>query len=347
MHLTKDALRQLGKTLLLLCAATLSVYGQDYKADRAPDELVIATWNVEWFFDAEQGDNRSKIAKEEGAPNSAFWSWKLQTVAAAIAKMKPTIIGLQEIEGKSVLHQLVAVLKEEHRLSYRIAFVEGFDGSTEQDVGILFFNGCVSYGRREQNNNMFNSQDFYSLSKHIVADFEWDADGSTEKLNLINVHLRARAEASNERTKQAKLVHFLARPSLQRGENVIVMGDMNFESLAGTSLVPDDGIDAITGKLTRETNDDLVDLLTTLPADQRRTHLVLDRQFDRILVSPSMISDDPHRKDWKFSKLEIRRDLVIQGADGVEDHWERRFTKPTNEREVSDHFPLVATFTFQ
>jgi endonuclease/exonuclease/phosphatase family metal-dependent hydrolase len=251
---------------------------------------------------------------------------------------------LQEIEGKTVLHDLVNQLKDAHRMTYRIAFVEGFDGSTEQDVGILFQNGCVDYSRREQNTKMFESRMFYSLSKHLFANFEWDANGRTEKLTILNVHLRAREEAAKERQQQSKLAHYLLRNQIAAGENILLLGDMNLESKAGVTMKDDDGIENLLGHSTPSADDDLIDLHTKLAGDKARTHLVLDRQFDRILVSRSMIEDEPSVKDWVFEKIEVLPDVAIRGNDPVTDHWEKRYIKPIEQRELSDHFPVMATF---
>jgi endonuclease/exonuclease/phosphatase family metal-dependent hydrolase len=317
---------------------------QDFPADPAPAELRLATWNLEWFFDANPADNPSKLAREQAPPDGAAWKWKYEAVAAAIASMQPTAIALQEIEGKGVLHQLAKQLKDAHQLSYRIAFVEGFDGSTEQDVGILFQNGCVEYARREQNQRMFDSREFYNLSKHLFAHFAWDTGKHTEELTMLTVHLRARAEAAQERIKQSRLTHYMLRDRLLRGENVVVLGDMNVESQVDVAMHPDDGIESLTGRATPEQGDDLIDLHLRLAPEKRRTHRVLDKQFDRILVSRSMMEDDPAIRDWVFTRIEVLPDLVIRGEDPVDDHWERRYSKPAAQREPSDHFPVMATF---
>ncbi|MDZ4852836.1 MAG: endonuclease [Pirellulaceae bacterium] len=331
-------------SLAIGVAATSRALAQDFPADKAPEVLSIATWNLEWFFDANPADNQSKIAHEQAAPNEAAWKWKRDTIAASIAKMQPSIIALQEIEGKGVLHELTKALKDNHKISYRIAYVDGFDGATEQDVGILFQNGCVEYSRREQNSKMFESKIFYSLSKHLLAKFEWDANGHEEGVTLLNLHLRAREEASAERIKQAKLAHYLLRDRITAGENVVMLGDVNLESKAGILMANDDGIESLTGRDTPSKDDDLIDLNTKLPPQKSRTHLVLDRQFDRILVSRSMIEDAPNVKDWVFQKIEVVSEAVVRGTESVDDHWEKRYTKPIAQREPSDHFPVMATF---
>ncbi len=337
-------MRFLVSVLMFFGSSFSHLIAEEFAADPAPDKLKIATWNVEWFFDDNAADNQSKIAKEEMAPNAAAWNWKRDAVAAAIAEMRPTVIALQEIEGRTVLFELAKKLKDTHKQTYRIAFVEGFDGATEQDVGILYQSGCVEYSRREQNNAMFKSDQFYSLSKHLFAKFEWEAAGRTEPVNVITAHLRAREEAAKERIKQSKLLHYMLRKQIEVGENIVLLGDMNLESREGTKMTDDDGIEALTGRETPSKNDDLVDLHSRLPAGQRRTHIVVDKEFDRILVSKSMIEDEPKVKDWVFEKIEVLPKLVLRGNDNTSDHWEKRYTKPVDQREPSDHLPVMATF---
>ncbi len=318
-----------------------------FPADPAPDRLTIVTWNLEWFFDDNLGDNQSKTAKEESSPNASFWNWKRDAIAEAIAKMRPNIIALQEIEGKTVLHALTDTLRNKHNQTYRIAFVEGFDGSTEQDVGILYQSGCVEYSRREQNNAMFKSGGFYSLSKHLFARFEWETGNHTESMTMLTMHLRAREEAAKEREKQARLVHQLLKKQIEAGENVVVLGDTNFDGIDGKKTTNDDGAEALSGRQTNSKDDDLIDLNSKLPANQRRTHLVADKQFDRIFVSQAMIENDPSVKDWVFERIEVLPNAVIRGNDPVQDHWEKRFKKPPEQRELSDHFPVMATFVLK
>ena len=98
------------------------------------------------------------------------------------------------------------------------------------------------------------------------------------------------------------------------------------------------------GLETPETDDDLVDLHLRLPASDRGTHL-MGGQYDRILCSRSLIEDDPRRPDLVFSKIEVLRDLAIRGQqDPPEQHWNQFWKIPEGERDVSDHYPVMATF---
>lgn len=318
----------------------LSVSAQQWPADRAPKILTVATWNLEWFFDDETQNNRSAVAKEQSAPNREEWDWRVAMFASAIANFEPTILAVQEIEDRNCMQALTKVLKDRHDLSYRVAFIDGYDSGTEQDVAILFRSGLVEYSRREQSFSMFNSKEFYNLSKHLIARFEWQAGDRTIPLTLMVMHLRATADAAELRSKQARLAHEWMRQQIANGENVIVLGDFNVEEPAGAIQPDGDGMHLLLGKGTPETDDDLLDLLERAPADSRRTHLILDKQFDRILASSSLVQGSG---GYRFEKIQVLSQLNIRGDGPDADHWDTRYTKDRNERDLSDHHPVMAT----
>lgn len=312
-----------------------------WPADRAPASLKIATWNLEWFFDDFQGNNRSDVAKEQSAPNREEWDWRVNMFAAAIAKFEPTILAVQEIEDRVVMQALTKVLKERFNLSYRVAFIEGFDSGTEQDVAILFRSGLVEIARREQNNSMFESKEFYNLSKHLIARFEWQDGQRVVPLTLLVMHLRATADAAELRRKQAKLAHLWMSRAIARGENVIILGDFNVEESVGQIQPDGDGMHLLLGRDNTNPKDDLVDLLERAPEGARQTHLLLEKQFDRILASPSLVDG---QGGYSLSKIEVLSQFNIRGNGIDADHWDTRYTKAREERDLSDHHPVMATF---
>ena len=86
-------------------------------------------------------------------------------------------------------------------------------------------------------------------------------------------------------------------------------------------------------------------MLRPLPAGQRQTHMLSGRQYDRILCSRSLIEDDPAQPDLVFSKIEVRPDLCVRGtADDPEQHWNAYWSLPDDQRDLSDHYPVMATF---
>lgn len=93
-----------GFAVLFVCVSWLT--SRVSAADPKPEKITVATWNLEWFFDNYQGDNRSDLAKKLSAPTRADWDWRLKHTADVIAKLQPTILCLQEVENQQVVYYL-------------------------------------------------------------------------------------------------------------------------------------------------------------------------------------------------------------------------------------------------
>lgn len=329
-HATLLALSQV---LTFVCLLAAEAQAQPF--DPAPRTLSIMSWNVEWMYDDYTGDNRSQLAKEQSAPNAQVWKDKVAAVAEVIANSKADIIALQEIEGDQTLLAIVEQIRSAHKTSYRQAFIQGTDRFTEQDVGLLVRSGLVSYRRQEQSKAMFDSGMYYNVSKHLIGEFRWENVASP--LTVMNVHFRATVEAEEFRVRQAKLSRHWLEPALARGEDVILLGDFNSEAAPG---VLEGDIAAIAGESDMP---QMVDLLTRLENPQASTHLILDRQFDRIMVSKSLLEDGPGL-DWSFVSIRILTDEIIRGQRDGAEHWDKRLSDPSAELDISDHFPVLATF---
>ncbi len=322
-------------SLLCTLAFTTTHCARAQPFDPAPKSLTVMTWNVEWMYDDYTGDNRSKLANEQSAPNAETWKRKLAAVAEVIANSKADVIALQEIEGDQTLRAIIERLKAEHQTSFRYAFIQGTDSFTEQDVGLLVRGGLVSYRRHEQSKAMFDSGQYYNLSKHLAAELRWEDVASP--LTIMNVHLRATEEAEDLRVRQAKLARHWLEPALDRGEDVILLGDFNSEATPG---VLEGDIAAVSGGTSRP---HMIDLLTRLDNPLASTHLILDRQFDRMMVSVSLMEDGPGL-DWCFESIQILTEEIIRGQRDGEEHWAERLNSSHPDLDVSDHFPVVATF---
>jgi endonuclease/exonuclease/phosphatase family metal-dependent hydrolase len=180
----------------------------------------------------------------------------------------------------------------------------------------------------------------------LFARFEWQINGRTESLVVLVVHLRATADAADLRRKQCKLSHSWMKAGIEAGENRIILGDFNVEELAGEATEDGDGMFDILGKRTATEADDLFDLLQQLPPEKRKTHLILDKQFDRILVSKPMLATATG-PGIKFLSMEVLSQHNIRGNEVDLDHWDSRYTKDRSERDISDHHPVMATFEFR
>lgn len=164
---------------------------------------------------------------------------------------------------------------------------------------------------------------------------------NTQDLLICNVHLRAAPEREAIRKKQSRLVRNWVQEAITNGENVVVIGDMNTEHGAGV-VVDGSDMEILKGSITESTNDDLHDLNEYLAEDSRDTHLI-GKEFDRILVSGPLVEDSAEKTDLSFSSIVNRKDLVVVGKQD-EDHFNIYYDIPQEERDISDHYPVMAEF---
>lgn len=316
-------------------------------------DLSVMTWNLEWFFDDQTGDNFSDLAKRQSAPSRSDWNWKRNSVAQAVAAVAPTIAGLQEIENQRVLFYLKQALLRDHDQEYAALAAEGGDYYTEQDVGYLYrpqVDGLRLLPLRQtifgRSGAMHASGQHEDVTKHLAVEFEVRLGDAVETLTIMNVHLRAGADASVIRRGQARSVHAWLADKIAAGENVIVLGDFN--SVAAVPAAAGTEIHAALGKETAATSDDLVDLHTYLPQNERATHLQTGRALDRILVSPGLLHDAPDRVDLSFENIQRLKNLAVRGQpDAPGEHYDRYWQMKASERDISDHYPVMATFQFK
>jgi endonuclease/exonuclease/phosphatase family metal-dependent hydrolase len=331
--------------IAILIPILMGALSGSLRADERPEKLTIATWNVEWFFDHYLGDNSADIAKQESAPSREEWNWKLTEVARVVAEMRPTILCLQEVESRRIAATLAKRLREDHKLPYKVAFIEGEDFFTEQDVAVLSLSGLVEFSRREQTQEMRKTKDFYQIQKQLFCRFEWGEGDDKVSLLLLNLHLRAMNKGQTIRQRQARLARHYVNDAIHRDENVVVIGDLNSdESFEETTPTNDIGI--LRGLDTKDASDDLIDLHQFLPPDRRNTHLI-GKQFDRILVSRSLLPEKSASGGLRFKEARLYREAVIRGKEQDKDHMNVFWKIPQEERDVSDHYPLLAEFAWE
>lgn len=103
----------------------------------AATEIRVATWNLEWLFDADDGDNTNQLQRDMTAPSAAEYESRVRGFAAAVAALNPHVLALQEIENTSVVEDVAARLEADHSRGCEVAFVQGNDTYTGQDVAFL------------------------------------------------------------------------------------------------------------------------------------------------------------------------------------------------------------------
>jgi endonuclease/exonuclease/phosphatase family metal-dependent hydrolase len=308
--------------------------------------LSVMTWNLEWFYDDEDRDNYSRLSREKSTPSRALWNWRRDAVARRIAKLRPTIVAFQEVENRRVLWYLTRAIDRNHSLDYEELAFESRDHFTGQDVGMLYRDPAevLMTSQFHLSNRDRDGQSLSDVAKHLMATFEFPVGDSYRRIHVLNVHLRSRAEGEAIRKRQARSLHRWIAPLVRGGEHLILLGDFNSEE-SGDVPPPDSDLGILCGQETDSPDDDLVDLHLRLPRDQRQTHLLAGKQFDRILCTSSLVDDDPERADLVFRSIAVRSDLAIQGEpDPPQRHWEQYWQIPESERDLSDHFPVIATF---
>ena len=337
---------KISNILILVLAVTVSSGTSSLIAQNVPKEITIGTWNLEWFYDHDQGDNQSKLSKEKSAPSASEWNWKLNEVAKVVGTNKPYIMAFQEVENRKVMFDLRTLLRTKYGLNYRVGFVEGFDSFTEQDVAVLFQDGLVEMSRREQNAIQWKSKKYKNLSKHLFTRFEWGSGNQKEELVILNLHLRAMPEREDLRIQQSLLARIWIDEELKRGRNVVVLGDLNTEHRFGKQKANSD-IGVLRGLNDSDPKNDLKDSHESIRASERSTHMT-GKQFDRILYSAGLGLDDPRKKDLVFSSARVSRNQVIKGkVDDGDKRWKNAYAIPVRERDISDHYPVFATFKFK
>lgn len=315
----------------------------------AADAFSIMSWNVEWLFDDNSDDNYSDLAREMTAPSRKDWDWRRDQVAAAIAEVNPTVAAMQEVEGRRVLWYLSRALSRNHKLDYHEYALEGTDHFTEQDVGLLVTSPAevTSLTLGQQTTAMRKNDAFFNATKHLIAVVEVPVGKSTQKIVIVNLHLRAGPDAARLRVRQANIINAWLKdlfPAQADPVSLIVLGDLNTEEVAGRNA-PSSEISILMGRGTPDQRDDLVDVLERAPRDERGTHLLPDRQLDRILASRDLVEDQPGVIDLSLAGVRVRRDVCIrEGIDNQQEHWERYWKMPADQRDLSDHYPVVATF---
>ena len=289
----------------------------------AAEEIRICTWNLEWFNDHDTSDDRSDIGSSMKAPSRQEYESRVNGFAAAIAELRPDVLAVQEIENAKVVGDIANRLAEQHSLKYQVAFVQGNDTYTGQDVAALVREG-IEFRTSRFRFTAGNDDRYKSLSKHLRV----TATIGGEEFEIVTTHLVTQPA---ERVKQARTLRASINSLVD--ENLIVLGDLN-ASLAFNETTPESDIGIIRGFGTPSRADDLFDAHERL--NNRRTH-ASGRELDRILLAPSLVDD----AGWTLDSITTRRDLSIRGDS---DRLNRvDYDLPDHEQDLSDHFPLIVT----
>jgi exonuclease III len=193
--------------------------------------LRLVQYNVEWLFiDYYSSSN----CPGNGCPWHTLSDAQthLSYVVNVIKTLQPDIINFCEIEGCDELN----MIKEQVDLSYNPYLKKGTDTSTGQNVGMLTkIDPLVSLYRSEERINYpisgtkcgsTTSSGSSGVSKHYITEFKI----ASMNVAMIGAHLLAIPTDPSrcvQREAQAQVLQNIVSSYIQKGYEIILIGDMN------------------------------------------------------------------------------------------------------------------------
>jgi len=204
----------------------------DKRSDKS--KLRIVQYNVEWLF-------IDHFGASDCPGNGCSWKTNedaiihLNSVAKVIQELKPDIINLCEVEGCDELNQLSKEIQNSGP-SYNPYMVKGKDTSTGQNVGMLTVVDPINNLYRTEERVSYpvpgslcgytGEQSDTGVSKHYISEFNI----SGLHFAMIGAHLIAfptDKQRCAEREAQAQVLQNVIAKYIDKGVEVIVLGDFN------------------------------------------------------------------------------------------------------------------------
>jgi predicted extracellular nuclease len=297
----------------------------DVRPVRPPSagEFMIATQNVENFFDITDDPERDDNTYEDYVPDDAeAYQIRLEKMSLQIREVlqAPDIIALQEVEGTRSLTDLAyQIHQDDPTLNYYPCLAEGNDGRGIDNAYLVRMER-VSIHQCERMTNTLNAS--FDLGGELFgrpplvlqADLLLE-DGATFPVTLINLHIKSLSGAETERTQlrrmgQAMYVAQYVQAMLDENPeaNIIVLGDLNaFQFSDG--LVDVVGIiqgthqpdEALRAPETDQLEPNLINQIRRAPEEERFTFIYNStrQSLDHILTTASV---DAVVTDVQFSR---------------------------------------------
>lgn len=317
-------------------------------AAAAQERLVVASWNVENLFDAE--DDPGNKGDDEYTPRGAQrwtkarYEQKLSNLASVIAQMKPDVLCLSEVENRRVLDDLARCLEREQGYALpEVTHREGRDARGIEVAVMSKFKPSSTYWMTWEG----------TLREILVCDFKVGGKTFTVIANHWRSQLGPKEAGDRARQAEARSVRGFLNGRLSRdpAAAILVTGDFNDEAdseiLTKTALFLLDRQQVLDDLGSRA----LYNLAGGLAKDKRGTHYYARGQkwcvFDSINVTRGMLPEAKPAAPWR----------VREGSYRVFATPEQRFMKvgaPKPFRRVrnkeigdafvagySDHFPVL------
>jgi predicted extracellular nuclease len=264
-----------------------------------PSKLFIAFWNVENLFDVESADRPEKLRKIIGKDivgwDDALLGAKLSQLSKVIISMNsgagPDILGVCEVENKTVLAKLADKIADDGGRNYLIAHA---DTSDNRGIDVAFlYDPAIA---KTSPDKMYQHWVVKRYATRELFQVNFDIDGQT--VVLIGNHWPSRTTGQYESepyrmTAGETLSYWVERiqQELSGDAPIIVLGDFNDEpfnrSITEYALSVNDSRRVINGK-----NPYLLNLMWPILASGKGSH-IYDGQWnmlDQIMVSRGIVS---------------------------------------------------------
>lgn len=322
----------------LASEANSSRFASLYRAADNAENITIMTFNTYFLYDTED-DPEVKIDQDKIPEN---YPEKLAQTADVINRNGVDVVGLQEVENRKVLEDLLPFLKK----TYAIAHFDSFDKYTGQDVALLYNTEKLELVREPVANFDYSkplqvmSRDEVmlnlpgqTLSKGIL-EVELKIKASNEQIVFLVTHLKSQIGGLPEDLKRLAQAHTLRSKMeeiAQTNSNIILMGDMNDTPGSVT-------VEQITGEAQYVYDFDsskmllFRDVFGDVAIADNYTYLV--KKFLRAGGKPRFMGSYKDRIDYIFATNWLAYRLQNSYVDGRVD---------AESRNPSDHRPLITT----
>ena len=306
------------------------------------NNMIVGFYNVENLFDT---INDPKINDEDFLPSSSkkyntkIYTEKLSHLAKVIAVFKPSILGLCEVENKTVLDDLVKTLEKEQDLKYAVSHHESQD---RRGIDVAFI----------YNPNLLTS---IEIKGHFVA-LEAEPDFITRDVVQLNCTTnkgetfyvfgnhwpsrRGGAEASEYKRIAAASVLKHAVADIQNNNasaKIVIMGDFNDEPFNKSLLNHLKADSLITNK------NQLFNTSYYMLKKGEGTYNYKGNWnvLDQIIVSSSLITEDKKglRAMPPYQAQVVKQDFMLYETKSGNKVPSRSFGGPNYYGGYSDHLP--------
>lgn len=307
-------------------------------------EYYIAWWNLENLFDTENAPRSDKlrrsIQRELKGWNQKILDNKLSQLSKIVLQMNdkngPDILGVCEVENKTVLEKLLTKINLSHR-KYKIAHDDTDDG---RGIDVAFIYDSNKFTLKKQFSHWIvkrnATRDIFQINLKIK--------NLEEEMVCIGNHWPARIggmlESEPYRIIAAEtLSYFHQRILEEMGKDtpILVMGDFNDEPF-NRSIIDYALSTNKSSKLKRARSPKLFNLMWSLLAQGDATHHYGQGEIlDQFMVSKGFL--------FNKSKLSIKEDSVKieKFSEMIKRGKPQRFGRPSkkyNKNGFSDHHPI-------